>query len=301
MPVKDKIKLRGRVEIINKETGEKILDADNLVLLMTRATILQVLFNDDKVMQQVSATSNILPKLTIRTETTDPETETTITNETIEENYPQINGYRRMICGFVFGNNGSEINTNPAIVRVPSPVDIANVGEPINDNEGDFIALPMINISGSEDVKILNTSGSYENLSEIINDYSITNNAITSENYSVSTNVQYFNLAPFSEGTDEDITAYYCKSFKTEYNQTTIDPTTSEIDYRIELDIENYDLVGQTFSEIGLVIADCKVINGVITEILPNSGTLATRVTFNPISLSTQLSSQFSIYYHIYI
>lgn len=278
MNLSDKYNIKGRLEIIDNNTGKTILDAHNLVLLISRAAILQVMFNDDKVMQQVSANSDsVLPNGL--------------------KNFPVTDGYRRMICGFVFGHNGCEINTNPAIVRVPSPQDIAQVNDNPNDSFDNFLALPMINLIGdSNSTKILNSSGSYENLSEINNNYLYVNNTIK-ETVTNGSLIRYFNLASVPNDTND----LYCKTIDTNYSVTTIDPFSSEIDYKIKLDVENFDLIGQTFSEIGLVMADCKVVNGIITDIKSETAVLATRLTFDPISLSSQLLSQFSLYYHIYI
>lgn len=280
MNLTDKFNIKGRLEIIDNNTGKKILDAKNLVLLISRAAILQVMFNDDKVMEQVSASaSGIIP------------TKFKNTNFTVTD------GYKRIICGFVFGHNGCELNTNPAIVRVPSPQDVAKISENPNNTFDDFLALPMINLIGSgSDTKILNTSGSYENLSEINNNYIYENNTVK-ETVSNGSLIKYFNLAE----APTDTTDLYCKAFDTNFSTTTIDPYSSEIDYKIKLDVDNYDLIGQTFSELGLVMADCKVTNGIITEIKSDTAVLATRLTFDPISLSSQLLSQFSLYYHIYI
>lgn len=282
MIFKDSLQLRGRFEIVNNLTGEKILDEKNLVLLITRAAILQILFNDDKIMMNVNATASDL-----------------IPSNLTPKNYAQDPNYRRMICGFAFGKNGNEPNTNPVIIRVPSPQDVALVTEPATPDWEQFIALPMVSFSGTgSNVQIYNTSGSYENFSEITNDREYNYNQKTlSEKVNGQSIVRYFNFASAPNSNNE----LYCKVFDSSYSTTTIDPTSSEIDYRIKLDVENFNLVGETFNEVGLVMADCKVEGGVITDIKPNSGVLATRLTFTPISLSSQLLSQFSFYYHIYI
>lgn len=273
MKIKEKIlPIKGMIEIFDKN-GNLYTRVNNLVLTATRASILQLLFNDVKISTQIN-------------------------NNELVTQLPTNNNTRKMICGFTFGEGGSSMNINPSIVNVPYHNDTFAL------ENSNFKRLPFLKITSDSGPITFENNGSYENLDEIIN-YSVNekssisknsdNNLIQTINNTVSS-VKYF---AFNNN------CYYCKSFNIQNNQIIYDNITGEIDYIINLQVENQDLIGETFSEIGLVIADCTCNfnnNGVtITNIDDDTVRLATRATFKPISLSTELLSAFTLKYHLFI
>ena len=263
--IKDKFKpIRGKIEIFDKNNN-LYKSIENLVLTASRAAILQVLFNDDKIYDAIHDNNIISP-------------------------LPSSNDVRKLICGFAFGEGGSKINISPSTVYVPSHND--------SFENNTFQKIPFLKVieTTNNGIKFEN-NGSYENLDEIINSSVSENSSITISNNNIiqqtnTTNVKYF----YSKDNN-----YYCKTFDINKNVINYEQITGELDYIITLEVENHDLIGEIFSEIGLVIANCNVSQGSISAIDNDSVRLATRATFTPISLSTELLSSFTIKYHIFI
>jgi len=260
--------IRGMVEFLD-DKGNLIKKVDNLILLSTRLAILYNLFKDEKILQTVAGT--YLPEKTEGKET-----------------------YVPTICGFMFGNNGANIS-NPSILRVPSPTDNFIETPDLDNNTTSFIPVPMISVADTGG-ELLNTAGSYQNINEFIN--------INSESFDIpniikdaNSTIKYFSPASFA---DQD--NFYCKAINTTNSELKINTENFEVEYIIKFSIGSYDLIGKSFSEIGLVLAYCDISeNGLITDIDTNSITLASRLTFDEISLSKKLLSSFNIRYHIYI
>lgn len=260
--------IRGMVEILD-DNGNLIKKVDNLILLSTRLSILYNLFRDEKILQ-TSITKGYLPK-----------------KSEGKENYIPT------ICGFMFGSNGANIS-NPSILRVPSPIDNFIETPDLDNNTTSFIPVPMISVADNGGT-LLNTAGSYQNISEFINNASIdTDNYIIKDSNSI---IKYFSPASFN---DQD--NYYCKAINTTNSELKVNTENFEVEYIIKFNIGSYDLIGKSFSEIGLVLAYCEIgQSGLITGIDTNTVTLASRLTFDEISLSKKLLSSFNIRYHIYI
>lgn len=260
--------IRGMVEILD-DKGNLIKKVDNLILLSTRLAILYNLFKDEKILQTVAGT--YLPEKTEG-----------------KENYVPT------ICGFMFGNNGANIS-NPSILRVPSPVDNFIETPDLDNNTTSFIPVPMISVADAGGT-LLNTAGSYQNIDEFIN----INSESFNQDYIIrdaNSTIKYFSPASFQ---DQD--NYYCKAINTTNSELKINTENFEVEYIIKFSIGSYDLIGKSFSEIGLVLAYCEIgQSGLITDIDTNSITLASRLTFDEISLSKKLLSSFNIRYHIYI
>lgn len=263
--------IRGRVEIFDID-GNKILEKDNLILLSTRLAILYNLFRDQKIID-IARAKKYLPSST---------------NKNKKDYIPTI-------CGFMFGCNGANIS-NPSILRVPAPNDNYNNINSLNNNSNSFIPVPMLSVN-SVGGDLINTAGSYNNISEFINSPKINDNEsiIYDQKDNAINAVKYFS--------PDDLKGenYYCKAINTSNSNISINPENFEIEYTIKFNIGSYDLIGKSFNEIGLVIANCNILNGIITDIDTSTVALASRLTFDEISLSKSLLSSFNIKYHIYI
>lgn len=265
--------LKGKIEIFDKN-GNLYFTTSNLVLTASRAAIIQILFNDDKVADTINA----------------------LENQDYVEKLPTSNNIKKLICGFSLGNGGANVNVSPTTIKVPSHKD--------NFVNGTFSKVPFISaengIGGTITIK---GNSSYENLDEIIN----TSSALENPSISIASND---NIVVNSNGAINSVryffandTNYYCKAFDIINNKCNYINTTGEIDYVIKLPVDSWDAVGETISEVGLVLADCTVSsdNKNIIAIDDSTVHLATRATFSPISLATDLLSSFTIKYHIYI
>lgn len=282
MQMKDSIKLKGLIEIVD-DNGKLIKRAENLVLLASRATILQNLFLDNKISDKIQGT---IQKGINK-------------SESLVANLPSGEYNHRLICGFAFGDHGAEKNLQMSTPFVPSFSDFAD------KNGNRFHPIPFIQTTqnaGDSSISITSRNGSvYEDLSSLINYGQVVSedNSITvpnPTNHSLTSNVIYFNFPDYtSEG------SYYCKAFNTTNSRVNFNQRTGELEYILKLDITPLDLVGSKFNEIGLVVANCKVESGIITKIEQNSVRLATRACFETISLASELLSSFSVYYHIFI
>lgn len=266
-------KLKGRVEIFNNDTGEKILDISNLILASTRVAMLYNLFRDPKILSQAQAKGILKEGGAISGENAIP-----------------------TICGFMFGCNGANVS-NPSILRVPAPNDnYEKVSDVTLANTTNFVPVPMLSIEkDGTSSKVINSAGSFTKISDFINigSDSIQENTISDSN----SIIKYFSPTDLEDGVN-----YYCKAITTTNSSLRIDEKSSEIEYIIKFNIEPYDLIGKSFNEIGLVIANCIVSNdGFITAIDTNTVKLASRLTFDEISLSRQLLTSFNVRYHIYI
>lgn len=262
-----KTPIRGMAEIVD-ENGNVIRKVDNLILASTRLAILYNLFKDSKILE-TARSNGYLP---------------TSTDSTKKSYIPTI-------CGFMFGCNGTNIS-NPSILRVPSPVDKYSDRTALDNNSTNFIPVPIISVTSSGD--LLNTSGSYQNISEFLN-----NPVISPDQTIITTNntVQYFTPSDI-----DDQQNYYCKAIDTSNSEIKINEENFEIEYIAKFNIKTYDLVGKSFNEIGLVLANCEISDSnIITDIDTSTVSLASRLTFEEVSLSTQLLSSFIIRYHIYI
>lgn len=264
--------LKGKIEIFDKNNN-LYFTTTNLILTASRASILQILFNDNKIADKIN----------------------TLENNKYIEPLPTNSNVKKIICGFSLGEGGANINISPTTIKVPSHKDSF-----IN---GTFSKVPFISAENNIDGTIsLKGNSSYENLNEIINtssslengNVSIQANGNITENYSDGSinSVKYFNKVDNN---------YYCKTFDTVNSACEYVSATGEIDYIVRLPVDNWDCIGETISEVGLVIGDCKMKNNSIISIDDKTLHLATRATFSPISLSTELLSNFTIKYHIYI
>jgi len=262
--------IRGKAEIFD-DKGNLIKVIDNLILLSTRLAILYNLFKDNKILI-TAQDKGYLPISSDQTK----------------------KSYQPTICGFMFGCNGVN-KSNPSIIRVPSPIDNYKNEIALDHNSTQFIPVPMISVADSGGA-LLNTAGSYQNISEFINSPVISETVI-SDNIGDSSIVKYF--SPDDLG---DPSNYYCKAINTSNSELKINTENYEIEYIIKFSIGSYDLIGKSFNEIGLVLANCEISDtGLITDIDTTTVCLASRLTFDEISLSKKLLSSFNIKYHIYI
>ena len=272
--------LKGRVEIIRNDTNEKILDTENLILASTRIAILYNLFRDPKILSSAYSADNLLKKPT----------------DSSKSNYIPT------ICGFMFGCNGANIS-NPSILRVPSPTDdySSNNEITLDKNTTKFIPIPILSITsdgtssdGTNSYSVINSAGSFTKISDFINNPVVTENSTISD--SSTSIIKYFTPDDIKDGNN-----FYCKAITTSNSSISIDEKSSEIEYIIKFNVEPYDLIGKSFNEIGLVLANCDIQNGNIVDIDTSTVKLASRLTFDEISLSRQLLTSFNIRYHIYI
>jgi hypothetical protein len=259
--------LKGRVEIFD-DKGNKIRDVNNLILGSTRLAILYNLFRDPKILA-TGITEGYFKKST---------------NDAKKNYIPTI-------CGFMFGCNGANVS-NPSILRVPSPRDNFTSTGSLDNNSTSFIPVSLLSLASTSG-EMLNTSGSFQNVDEFI-----TNPVISS---SVISNQETSTVKYFTPDSLEDEGNYYCKAINTSNSSISIDSENYEIEYIIKFEIGPYDLIGKSFNEIGLVLANCDLTNGVITDVDTSTVVLASRLTFDEISLSRQLLASFNIRYHIYI
>lgn len=263
--MKDIMEMKGKIEIFDKY-GNLYKTIHNLVLTSMRANMLQIIFNDNRITSAIGNTNIIKNNIT-------------------------SNDYKRLVCGFIFGSGGSNINVSPTTVYVPTHNNVLT----LNNTDGDFKQVPFIITSADSTVSVLK-DGSYENLEEIMNNSStMTKNSTSSKNIiegnSMKTMVRYFG---------RNNNNYYCKTFDIDNNEFEYNSSTGELEYTCTLKVDSWDLVGETISEVGLVMADCKMSGNNISEIDDSSVRLSTRATFEPISLTSELLTEFTMKYHIY-
>lgn len=268
--------MRGVVEFFDNN-GNLLFTKENLILASTRFAILYNLFTDQKIL------STAISEGYLRRPSND-----------------KTDGYRPAICGFSFGCNGANIS-NPSILRVPSPNDQFDDISNLDNNTTNFIPVSFISINESDNntnPTFINTGGSFQNLSEYINQPVVSDGVITETNNTNST-VKYF--TPTYNG---DISGnYYCKAINVYNSEINVDPDSYEIEYLIKFKVEPYDLIGKSFNELGLVVANCKFSddNTRIIDVDSSTVVLGSRLTFEEISLSKQLLASFNVRYHLYI
>lgn len=274
MILTDKIPfMRGKVEFFDNN-GNKFKEISNLVLMSTRVAMLYNIFKDQKILDR-GISEGYLKK----------------TKDPTKENYIPT------ICGFMFGNNGVNIS-NPSILRVPSPNDKILTTKTLDSNPTNFIPVPFLSVADSTGT-LLNTAGSFNNIDEFINNPLIIPGLISSQTNkgsSINTTVKYFSPSEF-----EDESNYYCKAIDTVNSDFKIDNTSFEMEYIITFNVEPFDLIGKSFSELGLVLANCNISDGgIITDIDTDTVTLASRLTFSTTSLASELLAAFKLKYHVY-
>jgi hypothetical protein len=194
----------------------------------------------------------------------------------------------------MFGNNGADVS-NPASLRVPSPIDtfIDPTKNLSNTNPGLFRPVPFISVAEAGDTSLINSGGSYTDIKQFINNPSVSTDVIKNND---TNSISYFTPDEFeSDGN------YYCKAISTSNSEFKIDSENCEFEYILRLNVEPFDLIGKSFNEIGLVLAFCNTgAGGQISDIDTSTINLASRLTFDEISLSRTLLSSFTIKYHIY-
>lgn len=260
--------IKGRVEIFDNK-GNLLKTVDNLILLSARLAMLYNIFKDRKIISKATEDGYI------------PEASEG------KENYIPV------ICGFMFGNNGSNIS-NPSIIRVPSPIDNFTSDDNLTTDSTMFVPVPMIPRPENANNGGNGGNNSYQNTDAYLNNLTFDSDRVIDNTTGLT---KYF--SPSSLNDDDN---FYCKSIDTTKSEIKINPTNFEIEYIIKFDITRNDLVGKSFSEIGLVMANCNLSNsGIITDIDMGTVCLASRLTFENMSLSKELASSFNIRYHIYI
>lgn len=267
-----KLNIRGRVEIFD-DNGNVILDTTNMIMSRVRLACLYNLFRDQKILI-TGQTNDYFP---------------------VSENADQYPNAVPIICGFMFGDNGCN-NSNPPEITVPNPRDNYKLSK--TENSKAFHPIPFITtIDGQGNMvntpSVINSAGSFNNIKDFINNPVIHDNKIITS----GSVIKYFPIT-VDGVTDNN---YYCKAIDINNSQIKINQENDEFEYIINFKIEPQDLVGATFSELGLVMANCNVTNGIITDIDTSTVSLASRLTFSPISLSSQLLTSSNVKYHIYM
>lgn len=253
--------IKGRVEIFN-EKGEKILDTTNMIMDRTRLAALYGLFRDNKIL--ATGYSNGYFKRS------------------------KNSNYVPVICGFMFGDNG-ENKSSPPTLRVPDPTRTFDITQnPSVSNTEDFHPIKFLSLTQSKsDSLVIGSGGSLDALDDYINNVQVDTNKIKDSK----------NIIKYFYNKDNN---YYCKAIDLNNCDLKIN-NNSEFEYIINFKVEPIDLIGANFSEIGLVIASCNISNNIIQDIDDSTVMLASRLTFSPISLSSQLLASFNVKYHIYI